>query len=150
MIAALVVLAGLVRALVGMSLLGRWLVYPPLCALCAYVGFGLDWWAIPFAVIPALTLGLGWTDWGNRIWMTARYGIPSALLVIAYAAAHNLTIPFEMTWWVGICFLYGFGEGDVRSMLQPYSFTVRGHVVSSAQYAEFLCGAIVAGLVAAL
>jgi len=141
--AALILLAALARVAVGMGFVSRWFIYPAVALLCAYQGLGWTIEAAVFGTVMALTMGLGWTSWGNRPWMALRYGLPPMLLAISYGIAHPL--PSEIMIWAIACCVYGAIDGDVRKRLEPYGFTIFGRQVSSAQYAEALTGAILHG-----
>jgi len=145
--AALIFIAALARVGVGMGFISRWTIYPAVALACAYEGFrgSPDMLIVVpvFAAVMALTMGLGWTSWGNRPIMALRYGLPPMLLAIACGIAYPLT-PEIMIWAIS-CAAYGAIDGDIRKRLEPYGFTIFGRQVSSAQYAEFITGAVLLG-----
>lgn len=118
--------AGLSRALVGSGTLTRSIAYPVASGLCAYVGFGLTWWAIPFAVIPALTLWLGYTKWGDPLYMMVRYGVGPTVLAIVYTAIEGNAL--ALVWALG-CILVGALYWKLLKINPRVAETVAGSVI---------------------
>ena len=89
------VAGGVARAFVGTGLgpkwLGRWSVYPPVAAVCAYIGLaptldltepsqslGLLW----VVLVSSLNLRLGGTNWESWKHQALRFGLPSIALIL--------------------------------------------------------------------
>lgn len=132
--------AGIGRALVGAGTLSRGIVYPVVAGFAAFVGFGASWWALPFAIVPALTLWLGFTKWEVPAYMAARYGLPAALL--AFVHAWLTTLPGAAAWAIA-CILIGGFYGTMQARLV-------NRWVDSSRLAEFAAGAVIIGGVAVL
>lgn len=140
MIAMLI--AGLARAAVGLGLASRWYVYPPIALAIAYFALGVSIWTPIIATVAALNVGLGWTDWDNRLHQAIRYSVlPFVLIIPALIISHN----FSPLLWAALCAIVGAIEIDIRRGLEPFGFTIFGRDISSAQYAEFVIGAACIG-----
>lgn len=50
----------------------------------AWWGLGLDWWALGFGVVAAMTLIPGHTDWDDPKFMAIRYGGPPLVVTILH------------------------------------------------------------------
>ncbi len=72
------------RAMVGAGKWSRWFVYPPVALFSAWVGFGWDWWAVPFGVATAIAMAMGFTKWENWTYMVLRYGAVPFVLTVVY------------------------------------------------------------------
>jgi len=141
--ASLILLAAIARVIVGMGLASRWLVYPPVALACAYYAFGPTIWTPIFAALAAYNVGAGWTKWENRPYQAIRYSLLPLAAVIAYHAAGN-DAP-AMFAWPAACALVGWLDWTIRTRLEPYGFAIFGREITSAQYAEFVIGAVLIG-----
>jgi len=149
MIQALAILiASVARAVVGSGHLSRGIAYPIAAALAAYVGFGADWWAVPFTIVPAAVLWLGRTKWEDRLYTVARLGAaPTALGAVHYV----LTGHFGGIWWGLACMAMAVIDIDIRERLDHVRIELPGDfVIDSARVAEFVNGAVILGGVALL
>ena len=145
MIGFLALLGGIARAVVGAGWVSRGIAYPIASAICAFAGLGLTWWAIPFAIIPAVTFWVGYTKWEDRWFMAVRYGAATTLLGSIY---------FAMTGnWTGL--LWGaasMASGIFYNDLQKHTTWISklSSKLDSSRVAEFVAGSIVIGGVSLL
>jgi len=140
--ASLILIAALGRVAVGMGLASRWYVYPPVALGIAYFTLGISIWTPIIAAVAALNVGLGHTKWGDRLHQSIRYAFLPAILAGAYFYFEHDGI---LILWAGLCGIVGWAEPAVRKQLEPFGFTIFGREISSAQYAEFLIGAVCLG-----
>lgn len=140
-------LGGLARSAVGAGWLARALVYPPVALACAWWAFGFSWWALAFAVVPALTLWLGWTRWEDQAYMTARYGAPALILAIVYLIVAGGTYPLI---WAAFCAAVGFVYWPMLMAFEDVNVTVLGVHIDGARIAEFIAGTVIIGGVSLL
>lgn len=134
--------AALARVAVGMGLVSRWYVYPPVVLALAYYTFGPTLETPIFALLAALNVGLGFTNWEDRLHQACRYAFLPLLGAIAYLIAER-HLGFVV--WPALCAAVGWAEPAIRQHLAQFKFTVFGREVSSAQYAEFVIGAVCLG-----
>jgi hypothetical protein len=143
--APFILLAALARVLVGMGLASRWLVYAPVALICAWYSLGMSVEAAIVALCAMLNIGLGWTKWEMRQHQAIRYSAIPTLLSLVASIAHEPHLALSCLAWAFACAIVGAFEIDVRRKLERYGFTIFGRKVSSAQYAEFVIGAVCLG-----
>jgi len=138
-------LGGLARMFVGVGWLSRGIIYPPTALLCAWLGFGISWWTIPFALIPALTLWLGWTKWEDPLFMGARYGLPPLVLSGVYG---YLTGDYTPILWGASSVLVGISYNVIQ--LKATWISKLSSKLDSSRVAEFVAGSVILGGVSLL
>lgn len=140
-----ILLAGIGRVLVGMGRTPRWYTYPPLAMICAGWSLGPTAEAAIVALLSALTVGLGWTKWENRLWQSIRYSTLPLVAAVTALIAQEWTLSVSLLLWALSCAAVGAIEIDIRVRLERFGFRVFGRDVSSAQFAEFIIGAVCIG-----
>lgn len=153
-VVAAVLIAGFGRAMVGDGAWSRGIVYPLTAGFAAFVGFGLSWWTLIFGAVTAVTLSSGFTDWKNKAFMAARFGLPPVAVSAAYVwwmtwPAHpGVSIElFALSAWCLCCALVGafystiqdaWADDDSLWLYDPGE-------KDSSRVAEFFAGAVIQG-----
>lgn len=140
-------LGGLARAAVGAGWVSRSIVYPVAALACSWWAFGWSLWMIPFAVVPALTMWLGWTKWENDKYMAGRYGVPPLLLASVYGLTTGNPWPFAWAW---ACAAVGFVYWTLLKRFEKVDKTILGVHIDGARIAEFIAGTVIIGGVSLL
>jgi hypothetical protein len=138
-----IIIAGLARATEGSGHASAAMVYPGACALAAYCGFGLEWWAIPFAIVPGAVLWLGFTKWEDRLFMAVRYGAAPMFLAVVFDLMTWQLHPGVLAWAVG-CAVVG-------ALYQTLKEVCAGLPIPppiSDRIPEFIAGAWIVGVLA--
>lgn len=141
----LILLAARARVLVGMGLALRWLAYIPVALICAWYSLDITIEAAAVALGATVNAASGWTKWEMRHHQAIRYSAIPTLLSLVASIAREPHLALSCLAWAFACALVGAFEINIRRKLEPYGFTIFGREVSSAQYAEFIIGAVLIG-----
>jgi hypothetical protein len=138
-----ILIAGLARSTDGAGSSSASIVYPGTCALAAYCGFGIDWWAVAFAVVSGAVLWLGFTKWEDRTFMAVRYGLGPCALALVYDLMTWQLHPRVLAWAVGCA-----AVGAMYQTMKDVCADLPIRAAISDRIPEFIAGAWIIGAVA--
>lgn len=129
-----ILISAISRALVGKGAVTRTIAYPVAVLVSAYIGFGIDWWAVPFGLAAGATLWLGYTRWEEEGFMLVRYSLlPLIVTMIYVAVSHN----YITLLWPLACAAVGYKYQDMKDLCQRKGW--------SDQIPEAIAGASILG-----